>query len=445
MKQWPLSPLVLAGAVTLAACSDTLPTEPGDSDFGHAPPSELRGLDAEFTRLAQEIPGFGGMFYDGDGRLNVFVAGDQSNRAAVTRALTNRVAGGLQVLAKVSGGVDRMVVRDGEYDFAQLSRWHGQMRQVLGLDGVVFTDIDETRNRLRVGVDADAMVAPIQVALERFEVPTEAVDIEVTEPVVPLTGSTLQQRVQPFGGGLQLVFPNPMPGFVSLCTLGFNILHPAPGRRQSYFVTNSHCTLQHSVVDNTPYYQQPVAALNPKLLIAIEVQDPPFLTDPLLCPYAVIGFVCRYSDAAIARYVTPRTAVRFASIYRTEFFGTGAAAGSVDIGGDNPKFFDITDEEPFPLGGEVLDKMGRTTGWTRGPVTNTCVDVAVSGTNIAMLCQDFVQAAVGGGDSGSPVFQQVEHSKNARLYGILWGGAGSSYVFSAMENIHFELGDFRTH
>jgi hypothetical protein len=62
-----------------------------------------------------------------------------------------------------------------------------------------------------------------------------------------------------------------------------------------------------------------------------------------------------------------------------------------------------------------------------------------------MLCQDFVNAGLAGGDSGSPVFQQQGDSKDAKLYGIVWGGGGPLYVFSAMENIHFELGEFRTH
>jgi hypothetical protein len=336
-----------------------------------------------------------------------------------------------------------MVVHQGEYDFGQLSRWYSQMRPVLGMDGVVFTDIDEAQNRLKIGVEADASVEQIQLALNQLEVPGEAVSIVVTEPIVAFKGKTLVERVQPFGGGIQLLFPNPMPGFVSVCTLGFNILLDAPGRSQHHFVTNSHCTFNRGVVDNTPYYQQPVAPLDPKQLIAIEVVDPPFFVTG--CPYAPFGFVCRWSDAAIARYLTARTPVKLGAIYRTAFFGTGASAGSIEIDRNNPKFFSITNEVPFPLGGEILDKVGRTTGWTRGPVVSTCVDTGVSGTNIAMLCQDFVEAAVGGGDSGSPVFQQVEDSKNATLYGILWGGGGPVYVFSAMENIHFELGDFETH
>lgn len=437
-------PLALAGVIGLAACADRMPTAP-DDPFTRPAPTEHRGLNAEFTRLAQEIPGFGGMYYDENGKLNVYVAGDRMTPAALKRALANTTRDEFAVLARMSGGSDDIVVQAGAYDFAQLSRWHSLMRPVLGMDGVVFTDIDESRNRLRIGVEAGVAAAQVEAAVQQYNVPAEAVSIELTEPVVALTNATLQDRVQPFGGGLQLVFPNPMPGFVSLCTLGFNILPNAPGQSVAYFLMNSHCTLNRGTLDNTPYYQQPVAFLDPRQLIAFEVVDLPFFTDPLFCPYAPFGYVCRYSDAAIARYITPRTPVRFGSIYRTASVGSGGAAGSREITGSNPDFFDIVGEEPFPLLGEELDKVGRTTGWTRGPVVGTCVDIGVFGTNIAMLCQDLVQAALAGGDSGSPVFRQLGDTRYARLYGILWGGGGTFYVFSAMENIHFELGDFRTH
>ena len=445
MKQWKLTSLALAGAVGLAACSDSLPTEPRAElhDPGNAPPSVLRGLNGEFARLAEEIPGFGGMYYGADGKLNVFVARNATSPAALTRALETKLRGELLISAKTAPAANEMVVHQGEYDFGQLSRWYTQMRPVLGNEGVVFTDIDESRNRLRIGVEASATVAEIEQVVAQLGVPAEAVSIEVTDPIVPLKGNTLRDRVQPFGGGIQLVFPNPMPGFVSLCTLGFNILPDAPGRSVDYFVVNSHCTFNRGTVDGTPYYQQPVAALDPKQLIGIEVVDPPFFTGP----GCYVGYRCRYSDAAIARYETARTPVKFASIYRTEFFGTGTAAGSIVIENEDRKFFTIIDEQPFPMIGEVLDKVGRTTGWTRGPVIGSCLDFGVAGASppIAMLCQDLVQAASGGGDSGSPVFQQEGDSKNATLYGILWGGSAGSYVFSAMDNIHFELGDFRTH
>jgi hypothetical protein len=95
--------------------------------------------------------------------------------------------------------------------------------------------------------------------------------------------------------------------------------------------------------------------------------------------------------------------------------------------------------------GQTVHKIGRTTAWTRGSVTNTCVNVNVSGSNVTQLCQTLVSAGVGAGDSGSPVFRRQGTGSNVTLVGILWGGSGSSlYVFSPISNIEAELGALRT-
>jgi hypothetical protein len=92
-----------------------------------------------------------------------------------------------------------------------------------------------------------------------------------------------------------------------------------------------------------------------------------------------------------------------------------------------------------------VHKVGRTTGWTRGSVGATCVNVNVSGSNITQLCQTLVSARVGGGDSGSPVFRRQGSGSNVTLVGILWGGSGTSlYVYSPLSNIEAELGALTT-
>jgi hypothetical protein len=57
------------------------------------------------------------------------------------------------------------------------------------------------------------------------------------------------------------------------------------------------------------------------------------------------------------------------------------------------------------------------------------------------LCQTFVSAKVGGGDSGSDVFQVISGT-NVRAVGILWGGntAGTQFVYSPLKNVQAELG-----
>ncbi|HEY9506407.1 MAG TPA: hypothetical protein VIQ27_10575, partial [Gemmatimonadales bacterium] len=95
--------------------------------------------------------------------------------------------------------------------------------------------------------------------------------------------------------------------------------------------------------------------------------------------------------------------------------------------------------------GQTVHKVGRTTGWTRGGVSATCVNVNVSGTNITQLCQTLVTAGVGAGDSGSPVFRRQSGTNNVRLVGILWGGDGTNlYVYSPISNIEAELGALTT-
>ena len=106
--------------------------------------------------------------------------------------------------------------------------------------------------------------------------------------------------------------------------------------------------------------------------------------------------------------------------------------------------FSITSERLDTNFGTVVNKVGRTTGWTQGQVSNSCVTTNVSGTSIAQICQTFVQAGVGGGDSGSPVFI-ITSGDNVALAGILWGGSGSSlFVFSPLRNIERELGGLTT-
>lgn len=93
--------------------------------------------------------------------------------------------------------------------------------------------------------------------------------------------------------------------------------------------------------------------------------------------------------------------VEFGNIVRTTSHGT--SPGSITIDSANPRFR-IIGEAAYPVAGQTLEKIGRTTGWTYGQVTNTCVDTNVAGSNITLLCQDYVSAGIGAGDSGSPVF-----------------------------------------
>jgi hypothetical protein len=99
--------------------------------------------------------------------------------------------------------------------------------------------------------------------------------------------------------------------------------------------------------------------------------------------------------------------------------------------------------------GQKLSHVGRTTGWTSGPVLRTCVDVNITASEITQLCQDYVDAYVAGGDSGSPMFG--EHTDGTIfLAGILWGGSTDlttgrvQIIMSPLEAIRGEIGEIKT-
>lgn len=376
-----------------------------------APPFEpepFGSLDRELAMMNQEIPGFGGLFYDREGFPTVYLTDPGDARA----------------LAKL--GPDVRVLR-GDFEFAELRNWRHELRSsVLALPGVVSLDVDETTNRIRIGFDDQlAARSARQVArhLARLGVPGDAVVFESVEPIYQLV--TLRDQIRPVPGGVQIHFGN------FLCTLGFNAVRNGVDG----FVTNSHCTDKQGGVESTQYFQP----LSPAA-IGVETVDPVYRRNIAGCPR---GKVCRFSDSAFAAYDATGLS-DFASIARPE--SRSSSSGTLTIDVSNPEFT-ITSTSASAVGQEV-NKVGRTTGWTFGPVDATCVDVSVSGSNIAQLCQDIVLGGVGSGDSGSPVFAW-SGSSSVSLRGILWGGnqAGTLFVYSPFANItrSDELGPLTVH
>ena len=288
------------------------------------------------------------------------------------------------------------------------------------LAGVVFTDADEGSGRLVVGVLDRGGEGLVRAQLARLGVPAESVDLVETEAIHRV--STLRDEVRPVVAGLQIRFSQ------YVCSLGFNaVLGSTTG-----YVTAAHCSTSQGAVDGTEYYQ-PLNRV-PAEFIGTEVADPPFFRGNG-CPR---GRKCRYSDS---NFSAGDSAVTFTlgAIART----TGPNNGSLEIAGE----FSIGGQGAATVG-QTANKVGRTTGWTRGTVTRTCANTGVSGSNIVLLCQDFVEnnvQIVAGGDSGSPVFR-LNSSGRATLLGNLWGGnsSGTLFVYSPIANIERELGPLQT-
>jgi len=303
-----------------------------------------------------------------------------------------------------------------------LENEHRRMLPLFELPGVVFTDADETRGRLVVGVLDRGGEGQVRGRLRALGIDSQSVDVVETDAIFAL--ATLRDRSPDIVGGLQIRFSQ------FLCSIGF----PAFRNGVRGFVTASHCSDKQGTVDGTTYYQ-PLDQI-PADLIGNEIADPPYVRNG-----CARGRKCRLSDSNFSRSAGPR-GVTNGAIART----TGL--NSLTINPQNPTFT-ITAEGGEAEVGDPANKVGRTTGWTRGLVSNTCVNTGVSGSTIVLLCQTFVTASgviVQGGDSGSPVFGDPSGSGNVTLLGGLWGGnsAGTQFVYSPIANIEAELGELDT-
>jgi hypothetical protein len=417
-----LRPGLAAGAaLAISACQEnSTPTSP---DAGLVPATARVSQGPELPSAAEfdrQVPGFGGFFLDRDGTPTVYLT------RGASRAPAERVLAGYLAARGISTAA--VHVAEARYGWKQLERWQESATvEALALPGAVFVDNDETTNRVLVGVEDLGATGRVRAAVARLGIPDDAVIVQRADPIRQL--ATLRNVVdRPVRAGVQINFP----GF--LCSVGFN----ATSGTQKSFITASHCTTTQGGVESTPYWQ-PLQSTAPTK-IATEVSDPVYVKGGTGCPS---GRKCRVSDASRAAYVNGANQA-LGRIART----SGANNGSLSIVGS----FSITSDDcKATLGGCLavgtrVNKVGRTTGWSAGNITNTCVNTGVSGSTIVQRCQTFVSARVGGGDSGSDVFR-VTSSTNVKLAGILWGGnsAGTQFVYSPLANVVRDLGALTTH
>jgi hypothetical protein len=295
---------------------------------------------------------------------------------------------------------------------------HQRLMPIFDMAGVVFTDADEATGRLVVGVMDRDIERSLRARIPGLGLQSQDVDVVETDPI--FFKATLQDQVRPVVAGVQIRFSN------YVCSLGFNAIRDGV----TGFVTASHCSTKQGTVDGTQFYQ-PLNQV-PAELIGTEIVDPSYQRKIGGCPP---GKVCRSSDSNFSRGASG-VGFTLGGIAKT----TGPNNLSLDTAGS---FTIVGEGGETP--GDTVNKVGRTTGWGQGLLTRTCVDTGVSGSNIVLLCQNFVEnpgaKIVEGGDSGSPVFK-ILSGDNVSLLGDLWGGNtdGTLFVYSPIAKVKQELG-----
>lgn len=387
--------LALSGAI--AACSD-LPNSPVSASS--APSLESAAplgwtLDDEFERIArEEVSGYAGDFLLADGTPVVLLV-DPGQRAAAARSISAR---------RERAGMPHRdpEVRTAQFDFPTLRQWRDRLIPLMEADLAFALDIDEAQNRVWVAVENHRDGADVRAAAVRLGIPASAVAVEVQQR--PQPRATVGDYHRPALGGVQIVSSTG-----NICTLGFSaIMDGTP-----VFVTNSHCSGTRNQLDSSPQRQPTNSAGNE---IGYELRDKGAGYCPALAPVN-----CRKSDSSIYGY-SAGVPYSLGQIARTLSYGANQR-GSLEINPLNP-YFQITSKNTsgIPVGTWV-DKVGRTSGWTRGQVQKSCVFLK---DGIYFECQYVTSTWSEGGDSGSPMF--VVGSTGVALHGLLWGGPAGDWT-----------------
>src|SRR5688572_30788927 len=224
-----------AFALVLGACSDPAGPEPRASQYQRPRITKehlLRGLDRELAQIAREVPGFGGLSRLPDGSALMLLT-DPARASAARLAVAAK--------ARMLRGIDanRIEVRTVKFDYLRLTDWKARLRSSLDVPGLVFLDIDEAANHVRVGIQQGTSHDIVAAEVAKLGIPSDAVTVENASPIRQL--ATLRDRVRPTFGGLQIAFigAHTPPGFINVCTLSFNARFA--GTSETYLVTNSHC------------------------------------------------------------------------------------------------------------------------------------------------------------------------------------------------------------
>lgn len=310
----------------------------------------------------------------------------------------------------------------GHYDFRDLLLWREQIELNPGSTLITAAGVDERQNRVSISVAEQSEIAAVLEIAAALGIPAQALETTVEGP--ERVRASLTDYVRPVSGGY-IIDSNGQ----GSCSLGFNARAPLFGEGM-YFVTASHCTFKIGALTGGERFGQPTDAS--QYFLATEVQDPPTFS----CPEGGVD-PCRYSDASLVEYDDSADA-DFAFIAR-------AQAGSPEIDPTGPPFL-IVKNIYTPYSGEYLTRVGSTTGSAAGFVTDTCKGRLTE--HVYLLCQDRVDAPIGSGDSGGPVFRIVDDPA-VHLYGIVWGGTSSRFWFSSLGMIQMEdflgNGDLVTH
>ncbi|MBK8250715.1 MAG: hypothetical protein IPK85_25475 [Gemmatimonadetes bacterium] len=425
-------PAVLA--LFLIACAEpdrgvAGPLEPTTALRAVIPQQDIRRPQEEkFVALAAAVPTFSGYHYErGDLVISLTDTADGARAAAIVARDGTGAGGSVHKQARRTGHTRFASVT---FSFMQLKGWRDALFQdLIESDSVEYIDLDERANVIAVGVTDAAAATWVQQLAAKLGMPDRALVVEAVPP--SRTFALLTERVRPVRAGLAITQRDG-----AGCTLGYVVRFVGTAGIETGFLTNSHCSDTFWGPDQAPQFQVGAGVVADS--IGREVRDP-------------AGFACgwrgkktcRYSDAAILGLATGNRLSGAIARPTDLIESPGDAFVPHPIDATQPNFT-VTSTTFSASVGDVLDKVGRTTGWTSDEVNKTCLDLKGRlGDKNRVLCQDEAFTFSFNGDSGSPMF--VFQGASVQAHGILWGGRvpflGRSVTFlSPLQNVVIDLG-----
>ncbi len=130
-----------------------------------APSAPAATFDDKLVKIGELAPGFGGMYFDDKGALQVYMknAADLRSADAMKAAqaqVSSAIASvlGADFLAQNAvrkGRAQELNIIKGDYDVVELAKWKKSVGPALDGQEIVFVDLDERRNRVTIGVVGD--------------------------------------------------------------------------------------------------------------------------------------------------------------------------------------------------------------------------------------------------------------------------------------------------
>jgi hypothetical protein len=357
-----------------------------------------------FHEVQRLIPGYGGHYLDDNGDVVVFLRDVRDlARARPLLASTLRLS---------DSPNPRVIAQQAAFRFADLAFWRDMLIPLfLETPEAVALDLSEGTNQVVLALHKDAsedLVDRLRGRIALMGIPTSAVQLDSGEYVeyegaASYTVSepgTLRGQFDPVPAGVQIDYQDHN-NELSFCTVGLATFSGA----QPVLVTNSHCSRSKNSLDNTLYWQG-------NAVFGYEYDD----AGRWECVAEGVTYMCRYADANLVAphygpVIEPNAIAR---VYMT--------SGDLTIDVAQPRWYVV--EEAIPVQGMSVAKVGRTTGWSTGKITRTCVHLKEASLLMDKVsyCQAMGDYHRDSGDSGSPVFRVISSAASTvAMVGIHWG------------------------